>query len=220
MHVHSFLQTPLHLHGVKSKIANSRRRHTPTAPLDSAMIVDLADEAALAPVNDGRRHWWPSALDQAARPSGRWPTPPSGTPHTARCVLRAGSGSPKVARDFTRTTLDDWHMRALADDVLVVVSELVTNAFRHGLKEVTHPARLCPIQLVVFGYSRRLVTVVSDPSNHLPTVSELQPDHFGEGGRGLVVVAAISSAWGWAPLGTGGKAVWAAFDLSPLPGGR
>ncbi|XRQ02316.1 hypothetical protein ACN3XK_37560, partial [Actinomadura welshii] len=46
------------------------------------------------------------------------------------------------------------------------------------------------------------------------------PDRFVEGGRGLLVVGAVSDAWGWARLATGGKAVWAAFDLrvsSPSP---
>jgi hypothetical protein len=47
----------------------------------------------------------------------------------------------------------------------------------------------------------------------VPEPVEPDPDRFGEGGRGLVVVGAVSDAWGWAPLGTGGKAVWAAFDM-------
>lgn len=170
---------------------------------------------------DGSRHWWLSALGQAGRAPGRWPTPPPGSdPRTARCLLSVDDRSPRVAREFGRSTLREWGLDGPAqattsDDVSVVISELVTNALWHGLQKQTRLGGR-PIQLALFGHPRRLIVVVTDPGTRgLPPASEdLVSD---EGGRGLMVVEAMSTAWGWAPLGTGGKAVWASFDLSPWP---
>jgi len=47
--------------------------------------------------------------------------------------LDAGFGSVGVARETTRTVLHRWGAEALLDDLAVVVSELVTNALRHGV---------------------------------------------------------------------------------------
>jgi anti-sigma regulatory factor (Ser/Thr protein kinase) len=214
MHVHPFLQTRLHLHNIGSKIANTGHRQ----PLGFfAMILDQADDTTDMPTREGRRHWWLSALDQSPRPPGHWPTPPSGSPRTARIVLRTEAGSPRAARDFTERTLGDWELPDPADDVTLVVSELVTNAVRYGLDGLPPAAQLCPVQLALFGHPRRLVVVVTDPSDHIPRAAEPCADRFGENGRGLLVVQALSSAWGWAPLPSGGKAVWAAFDLRRRP---
>lgn len=179
------------------------------------MILDQADETASAPVQDGRRLWWLSAFDESLRPPGRWPTPPAGRPRTARLVVRNEPGSPKTARDFALRKLGEWSLADLADDVTVVVSELVTNAVRYGLRGLPPAAQVCPIQFVLFGHSRRLVMVVTDPSDQLPLLEVPDPERFSEGGRGLLVVEALSSAWGWAPLTSGGKAVWAAFEFQP-----
>lgn len=185
------------------------------------MILDQADETADTPAPEGRRHWWLSALDQSARPPGRWPAAPSGgSPRTARLVLRSETASPKAARDFAVRTLGEWQLPELADDVTVVVSELVTNAVRYGLRGLPPAAQVCPIQLVLLGHPRRLVLVVTDPSDQIPAITEPDPDRFSEGGRGLLVVDALSSAWGWAPLTSGGKAVWAAFELQPARTGH
>ncbi|MFI6516756.1 ATP-binding protein [Spirillospora sp. NPDC050679] len=151
----------------------------------------------------------------AARPGlrGCWPAPHSGTPRTARCVLRAEPAAPKRARSFTAATLADWGLAEQSDDAVIAVSELVTNALRHGLREVPHGPSGGPVQLVLLGHPRRLVVMVTDPGDRVPEPAAHAPEWFGEGGRGLLVVGAVSSAWGWAPLTTGGKAVWAAFDL-------
>ncbi|MFC7728861.1 ATP-binding protein [Actinomadura keratinilytica] len=145
---------------------------------------------------------------------------PSGRPRTARRVLPADAASPKAAREFARATLEEWGLADAVEDVLVAVSELVTNALRHGLTDLLRPAPPCPIQVVLLGHPRRLVVVVTDPGTQVPEQAEPDPDRFGEAGRGLVVVGAVSDAWGWAPLTTGGKAVWAAFDLRPASAGR
>ncbi|MER7543004.1 ATP-binding protein [Actinomadura sp.] len=207
------------------------------------MTVDQADEvAAPAAMGGGRpRHAaaavhapWPDAAPTPPGPNapanprasvpvavpglaGLWPTPHAGTPRTARRVLPAEITAPRSAREFTQATLDEWGLSGDAGDVVVAVSELVTNALRHGLEGLPQPLPLCPIQVVLVGHPRRLVVSVTDPSARAPEPAPAEPDRFVEGGRGLVVVGAISDAWGWARLATGGKAVWAAFDLRVSP---
>lgn len=153
--------------------------------------------------------------------AGLWPSPHAGTPRTARRVFPAEITAPRAARDFTRATLLDWGVQEDAEDVVVAVSELVTNALRHGMEGLPQPLPLCPIQVVLLGHRRRLVVTVTDPGGPPPVPVAADPDRFTEGGRGLLVVGAVSNAWGWARLATGGKAVWAAFDLRvspPAPG--
>ncbi|MCW2889424.1 MAG: hypothetical protein QOE54_4651 [Streptosporangiaceae bacterium] len=179
------------------------------------MILQRACTITDSSAGDQREHWWLSAVDQLSRPAGRWPgrlQSASGGPLLARCVLRAVPSAPKTARDFTRSTLTDWQLAELFDDSQMTVSELVTNALRHGLRGLRQPRRPHPVQLVLVRDERRLLAVVTDPSDQVPV--RTQPDETAETGRGLRIVEAVSSRWGWAPLGTGGKAVWAAFDIS------
>ncbi|MFC4055013.1 ATP-binding protein [Actinomadura syzygii] len=206
------------------------------------MTVDQADDvAAPAAMGSGRSrrpaalHPWPDS--PAAAPqgpnvpapvpanapvavpglAGRWPAPHAGTPRTARRVFPAEITAPRAAREFTQLTLDAWGVSEETGDVVVTVSELVTNALRHGMEGLPQPLPLCPIQLVLVGHPRRLVVSVTDPGGRAPEPVPSDPDRFFEGGRGLLVVGAISDAWGWARLATGGKAVWAAFDLRVSP---
>ncbi|MBE1535453.1 ATP-binding protein [Actinomadura algeriensis] len=151
--------------------------------------------------------------------AGRWPTPHEGVPRTARRVLPAEITAPRTARDFTAATLGEWGLDDDAGDVLVTVSELVTNALRHGLEGLPQPLPRRPIQLVLIGHRRRLVVAVTDPSGRAPEPAAVAADRFVEGGRGLLVVGAVSDAWGWAPLATGGKSVWAAFARRVSPPG-
>ncbi|MFI0371813.1 ATP-binding protein [Actinomadura sp. 1N219] len=149
--------------------------------------------------------------------AGLWPAPHSGTPRMARKVFPAEITSPRSAREFTQVTLDGWGLSGTAGDVVIAVSELVTNALRHGMEGLPQPLPLCPIQVVLIGHPRRLVVSVTDPGGRAPEPVPSDPAGFVEGGRGLLVVGALSDAWGWARLATGGKAVWAAFDLRVSP---
>jgi anti-sigma regulatory factor (Ser/Thr protein kinase) len=170
------------------------------------MMVLRAHRIADSAIDDS----WISVLGQTWPATGRWPSPLTDSPEAARRVLRSDLSSPRIARDFTRTTLTDWRLCQFAEDATVVVSELVTNALRHGLRGALHSAQAWPIQLVLLRHDRRLLTVVTDPGDDVP--SRTDPDHFTESGRGLHVVEAVSGTWGWARLATGGKAVWAAFE--------
>ncbi|WP_177235188.1 SpoIIE family protein phosphatase [Streptomyces sp. MUSC 14] len=109
------------------------------------------------------------------------------------------------ARRFTRRTLRTWGVSPdTLDAALLVVSELVTNALVHTDGQV----RL-DLSLV----NHRLRLAVADASPRSP----VKPTSIGweaTGGRGILLVEAVSAAWGTVPV-SGGKQVWA--DL--VPGG-
>lgn len=96
----------------------------------------------------------------------------------------------------------------LVQDALLVASELVTNAVRHGQPEITLGLRRDPECLVV---------EVSDGGDGLPVLPAAKPPPGRPAGRGLLIVAATATDWG---VRTNpdrpGKTVWA--QLGPLSG--
>ncbi|MCP9984405.1 ATP-binding protein [Actinomadura madurae] len=59
-------------------------------------------------------------------------------------MLPAEITAPRSAREFTQVTLDAWGLTGDAGDVVVAVSELVTNALRHGLEGLPSRCRCAP----------------------------------------------------------------------------
>ncbi|OSP45261.1 ATP-binding protein [Streptomyces sp. 13-12-16] len=138
------------------------------------------------------------------------------------CALPARYEAVREARQFTRKTLDQWDLGDRFDDVCLVVSELVTNALRHGLPADTPrpTAPDLPVRLHLMRWTERLVCAVRDPSDDSPVTRE-SDDFSAESGRGLFLVESFSDSWGWHPM-TGalaGKVVWALFRL-PRPADR
>lgn len=129
-------------------------------------------------------------------------------PLVAATVLPPEMESPGIARHVTKTTLNEWSLGEFYEDAAVVVSELVTNAIRHGLSRDAEDA----LRLVLVRLQSQLVCMVTDTGDDAPTLRE--PDYVAETGRGLHIIGAISRAWGWSPLLGGGKAVWAAFAIT------
>ncbi|WP_251096083.1 SpoIIE family protein phosphatase [Streptomyces sp. Caat 7-52] len=107
------------------------------------------------------------------------------------------------ARRFTRRTLRAWGVpRDTIEEALLVVSELVTNALVHTGG---------PVRLDMSLVNHRLRLAVADSSPRSP----VKPTSIGweaTGGRGILLVEAVSAAWGTVPV-SGGKQVWA--DLVP-----
>jgi anti-sigma regulatory factor (Ser/Thr protein kinase) len=131
-------------------------------------------------------------------------------PDGAVCALRPTSTSSRTARDFATKTLCSWGLDDLVDDAAVIISELVTNAVRHGLPPYAATAGDMPIKLTLVRQGRFVVCIVSDPSDRNP---QMRPaDDVCENGRGLHVIEALSRVWGWTPLPGVGKAVWAALS--------
>ncbi|MGW2325624.1 ATP-binding protein [Streptomyces sp. NPDC001700] len=148
---------------------------------------------------------------------------PSAVSGAVSCALPARYDAVKGARQFTGTTLRQWGLPELLDEVALVVSELVTNALRHAVAGVRpgaqpegdgHEPPLVRLHLM---YSAsRLVCAVRDPSEDGPVTGEA--GSCAESGRGLYLVESFTDGWGWHPLaGTlPGKIVWALFRL-PRP---
>jgi anti-sigma regulatory factor (Ser/Thr protein kinase) len=108
------------------------------------------------------------------------------------------------ARRFTARTLRSWRIGDEADAVLLVVSELVTNALVH----TTGAVRLDLTQA-----GDRVRVAVTDSSPRAPA-KPVVVDWEATGGRGLFLVEAMSAAWGSVPVG-GGKQVWSEILVAP-----
>ena len=87
-----------------------------------------------------------------------------------------------------------------SDVVALLVSELATNALIHGSGDVR-------VRVLVTGPGVRIE--VLDGSDRQPTLNPAGED--AEGGRGITLVDALSSAWGTEPTERG-KKVW--FELA------
>ena len=125
----------------------------------------------------------------------------------ATCMLRPRLESVKTGRDFTQATLLSWDMAALTDPAELVVSELVTNALRHGIPSAREPAGGRHIRLRLLAQAPFVMCMVTDPGIDIPVLRESGPTE--ESGRGLNVVECCSVRWGWHLLDEGGKVVWA-----------
>lgn len=139
-------------------------------------------------------------------PDNRNPSPglPAGG-QVRRFALSGTKGVVGCCRDFTREALWDWRwlptedeeQEIVAEDVLLLVSELVTNACLHAGG---------PEELVLHCTDTVLRIEVSDGSPARP-VPRTPHQVARPGGHGLHVVARLSRAWGTAPRGPG-KTVW------------
>jgi anti-sigma regulatory factor (Ser/Thr protein kinase) len=105
-----------------------------------------------------------------------------------------------AARAFARETLVDWGVRGRADDVVLCVSELATNALLHGVP----PGRGFLLRLLPCGDGVRVE--VHDSGGGVPAVP-LDPEGADEGGRGLLLVSELADKWGVAEREPG-KVVW------------
>ncbi|MFF3071918.1 ATP-binding protein [Kitasatospora sp. NPDC057904] len=121
-------------------------------------------------------------------------------------MLTGSEGAVHRGREFSREALFSWHwlpaadeeQRAVAEDVLLMVSELITNACLHA------PGG--PRELRLDWDGARLRVEVTDTS---PVPPRLRPrvDPGRPGGHGLRVVNQLARSWGCLPEGPG-KVVW------------
>ena len=117
-------------------------------------------------------------------------------------ALGADPGAARRARREAARFLDGLGLSDRLDDVLLVISELITNSVLH--------AQAAP-ELVVraIAESRSLVVEVRDPSPALPV--QRDPELAIRGGRGMRLVAAIADKCGVEIRDDAGKTVWAEF---------
>jgi anti-sigma regulatory factor (Ser/Thr protein kinase) len=99
------------------------------------------------------------------------------------------------SRELVREALATWGLSHLADTVELLVSELVTNAVRHGAGDIG-------LRLI---RTDSLLCEVRDDGYELPTLR--RADVTAENGRGLQLVTALAERWGTQRTPTG-KVVW------------
>ncbi|MFI6567062.1 ATP-binding protein [Streptomyces sp. NPDC050534] len=134
---------------------------------------------------------------------------------TADFAARAFTSTPaslENVRRFVRETISDWGLNALAADMTIVVNELTTNAVQHALNGYDGTRGKAWLGIARTGGA--VVCAVTDPSTTPPT--RRHPEQLAESGRGLLVVDALTSQWGYTPTAPDGKTVWARI---PTPHG-
>ncbi len=161
-------------------------------------------------------------------------------------TLPAELSSVRRARDVVRDTLADWRADAIYDDVVLVASELVSNALQHALQPEPGPAQAeypATVELSLRRDGEHVICAVSDPSQEPPI--RRPGDVLAGSGHGLQLVDSLSLCWGWnvhetiravqpEPVRVGipaelkadlkpgpgerrGKSVWAVFPLRMAP---
>jgi anti-sigma regulatory factor (Ser/Thr protein kinase) len=115
--------------------------------------------------------------------------------------LPVDAKSVPAARRFVARTLCAAHCRPVTADAVLLASELVTNAAVHGGP---------PIRLTVECTGDAIEIRVRDGSPQRPVRRVSTADETG--GRGLVLVDALSTSWGVDADPSGGKETW--FRLS------
>ncbi|WP_328916535.1 MULTISPECIES: SpoIIE family protein phosphatase [unclassified Streptomyces] len=118
-----------------------------------------------------------------------------------------------VARAFVRDTLHGWGFADVVDDAVVLTSELVTNA-------VVHAGTAADVQCLRYDTAVRVEVADHYPEREVPmqTRGRQFRDTDNEGGRGLLLCAALASRWGVEYTGAG-KQVWFQLDLPERPAG-
>jgi anti-sigma regulatory factor (Ser/Thr protein kinase) len=133
----------------------------------------------------------------------------------SRIELQANPHAPAAARRAVTARLTEAGLGDHVDTATLLVSELVTNALRHG-----------------GGPEELIVEIDADGVSIGVRDSSLQPpqEEIGEGpgavrvvggglsenGRGLLLVDLLADTWGWRPE-SGGKLVWFRLERDGVP---
>jgi anti-sigma regulatory factor (Ser/Thr protein kinase) len=123
-----------------------------------------------------------------------------------RTIRRFRRAVPEIprSRHFVSEVLAE-HGKAATDAVLLVASELITNAVRHGSGEVE-------LRVVVDGKKVRLE--VLDDGHVRVKAPKRTPAPTSIGGRGLLLVRDVSKRWGSGFDPEGRTMVWAELSAS------
>ncbi|MFF9864137.1 ATP-binding protein [Streptomyces sp. NPDC013953] len=138
-------------------------------------------------------------MDHAIEPS------PANTNGSYRMGFTVGEHSARHIRRILRMFLTRWDLAELSDAAELAMTELVANVVRHV------PGRRCTV--LVLRRPEGLRVEVTDGSAH-PPVAGRRGDELVEGGRGLLLVEAVTDRWGTVPLADG-KTVWFECDAKP-----
>jgi anti-sigma regulatory factor (Ser/Thr protein kinase) len=112
------------------------------------------------------------------------------------------------ARLHVQSVACEWGLPDLADTAELLASELMTNAVQASKRLKTKPglAIVPVVRLRLISDGTSLVIHIWDASDETPVLKQCVTDD--EGGRGLMIVDALSADWG-SYREADGKAVWA-----------
>ncbi|MHB9864478.1 ATP-binding protein [Streptomyces sp. YIM S03343] len=136
---------------------------------------------------------------------------PSAPEDRKSLTLAADDRAPGAARSFTRGVLTLWGLEDVVDDAVLIVSELTTNAVRHGQTceaaeedcSTSQAESREGITLTLTVQTDVVAIEVQDNSPQEPV--QQAPEHFTTSGRGLSLVSSIAESWTTCPTedGTG-----------------
>jgi anti-sigma regulatory factor (Ser/Thr protein kinase) len=132
----------------------------------------------------------PAAPAQMATPAmsaAEWP-------HHSILELGALPTAVPCIRLHTTLVLREWGMTALAEPAELVAAELATNAVQAAESALPGPAGLAVISLHLASDRRHVLVEVGDTDRRSPTPATPDPEQ--DGGRGLLLVEAVSARWG------------------------
>jgi len=107
------------------------------------------------------------------------------------------------AREDIRLILLTWALPSLCDTAELVATELLANAVEH--------AKASDVKMSIARLGKWVEISVFDPGSGRPTMHSASPDD--EGGRGVMMIDALCSAWGWENSTPTTKRVWARLAL-------
>jgi hypothetical protein len=146
-------------------------------------------------------------LELGAHTAASWPL---------RSYLELGALPSAVpcARLHAKQVLWEWGLDALAEAVELIVSELVTNGVQvsQGMEGSRCQGRwtpgVPPVRLWLCSDKQSVLVQVWDGNDRMPERKDV--DLEAVGGRGLLLVEALTAEWGtYAPERSSGKVVWA-----------
>lgn len=143
------------------------------------------------------RGWLPAA----ERPSALAHVDRRALPRT-RIEVDHGPHGPAQARAAVHQRAAELGLDEVCDDVVLLVSEMVTNAIRYAAP---------PVRLEISSGDQDIVVAVTDGSTASPTPR--QADSEAEGGRGMLLVDMLTTEHG-VRIDPPGKAVWARMPRS------
>jgi anti-anti-sigma regulatory factor len=113
------------------------------------------------------------------------------------------SGAARQARDVATDACSRWDLPGLLAPASLIASELASNVVDHAHTMMTLSMSLRPRYLQIAVRDG----VTAEPVPHSPEAGAANLR-----GRGLMLVAATASAWGWLPTESG-KVVWASLPV-------
>lgn len=112
-------------------------------------------------------------------------------------TLAPDTAAASQARTWLRDLLTTWDLDVHTDDLLVVVSELVTNVVLHARSVIE----------IAISVGEGVIELSVADTDHQAPKPRLASEVWDEGGRGLALVSALSDDWGVVHRSQG-KQIW------------